>query len=291
MSEVSMDRKRIILAAVAVVLLAAAVFTYISLSDNNTAVDKNQVLQQESTTAVDQTAAAGTMETAGTETAEQTAGIATAGVEVTRSEDIEVRYDSPEYDLKATLCEDSNKRTFVKLEYYLDGAGTTMEAESDKLPELDGIFEKREQAGTASGVFKVKYAYLNPGLSKAYLQIAGSTNTCFEETTLYSFNLKDFSIKKLFSNIGKYSDMKFNKDFSLLGYSFEDPPYMSVFQENSLFEILDCKSDEFKVKGSRTASGKIAGSDRDPAFVYDYTFASWQSNTVARLKQDRNSNK
>ena len=279
-----MDRKRLILAAAAVVLLAAAIFTYISLSGNNTAVDKKQALE-ESTAAVDNTETAGTVKAAETTAAEQTASTDMTGPEIIRSEDIEVRYNSPEYDLKALLCEDTDKRTFVKLEYYLDGAGTTMEADSDKLPELAGIFEKRDEAGSASGTFKVGYAYLNPVFSKVYLLITGSSNVGFEDTAFYSLNLKDFSIKKLFNYTGKYSDMNFNKDFSLLGYSFDDPPHLSVFQENSLFEILDCKSDEFKVKGSRISSGKTAGTDRDPAFVYDYTFASWQSNTMARLKQ------
>ena len=279
-----MDRKRLILVAVAVVLLAAAVFTYISLSGNNTAVDKKQALE-ESTTAMDNTQAVGTVEAAETIAAEQTSSTDMTEPEIIRSEGIEVRYNSPEYDLKAALCEDSNKRTFVKLEYYLEGAGTTMEADSEKLPELTGMFEKMDDAGSETGTFKVGYAYLNPGFSKVYLLITGSSNAVFEGTAFYSLNLKDFSIKKLFNYTGKYSDMSFNKDFSLLGYSFDDPPYLSVFQENSLFEILDCKSDEFKVRGSRIPSGKTAGTDRDPAFVYDYAFASWQSNTVARLKQ------
>lgn len=281
-----MDRKRLILAAAAFVLLAAAVFTYFSLSGKNTAVDKNRVLQQETSAAAENTAAAGTVAVAGTAKEEQTASTDMNEPEIIRSESIEVKYNSPEYDLKASLCEDSLNRTFVKLEYYLEGAGTVMEADSEKLPELAGIFEKRDEPGTTAGAFKVSYAYLNPVFSKVYLQIAGGgSNTGFEETTFYSLNLKDSSIKKLFFYSGKFSDMSFNKDFSLLGYSFDDPPHLSVFQENSLFEILDCKSDEFKVKGSRTASGKIVGTDRDPAFVYDYTFISWQSNTVARLKQ------
>ncbi len=282
-----MGRNRFILAAAAVVLLAAAVFTYFSLSGNNTAVDQNQAPGPGTTVAADTAADSAGLEdsasVAGTAVEEQAEPAAVQEPEITKSEDIEVRYNSPEYDLKASLCEDSDKRTFVKLEYYLDGAGTIMEADSEKLPELNGIFDKRTEAGT--GIFKVKYAYLNSVLSKVYLQIAGASNAGYEETALYSLNLKDSSIKKLFSYPGKYSDMSFNKDFSLLGYSFDDPPHLSVFQESSLFEILDCKSDEFKVKGSRTASGKTAGAGRDPSFLYDYTFDSWQSNTAARLKQ------
>lgn len=277
-------RNRCIFIVAAVILLVAAVFTYISLSGNNTAVDIKQAAE-ESTAAVNGAEAAGTAEATETAAVEPTASTAMTEPEITGSEEIEVRYNSPEYDLKASLCEDSGKRTFVRLEYYLDGAGTTMEAASDKLPELDGIFEKRDQADAASGAFKVRYAYLNPGLSKVYLQITGGSNAGFEETALYRLDLNDFSVKKLFSNTGKFSDMRFNKDFSLLGYSFDDPPYLSVFQENSLFDILDCKSDEFKVRGSRTPAGKIAGTDRDPAFVYDYAFVSWESNTVARVKQ------
>jgi hypothetical protein len=282
-----MGRKGFILVAAAVILLAAAVFTYISLSGKNTSVGKDQVLEQgESTAAVDGAAAGGTVEAAGTAEPEQLPAAAeSTEPEIIRSEDIEVRYGSPEYDLKALLCEDSDKRTFVKLEYYLEGEGTTLEADSQKLPELAGIFERREEAGAASGAFKVRYAYLNPVFSKVYIRIAGGSKNGFEETALYSLNLKDFSVKKLFNYTGKYTDMSFNRDYSLLGYSFGDPPYLSVYQENELFEILDCKTDEFKVRGSRTASGKIAGMDRDPAFVYNYTFEAWQSNTVARLKQ------
>lgn len=275
-----MDRKRFILLAAAAFLLAASVFTYISLSGDNTAVNKNQVFQEPSSTN-----ASAESTTAVTTEGQQDQEVSLPVTDLIRSESIDVTGNSPEYDLKAALCEDSNKRTYISLEYYLDGTGSTIQADSSQLPELDGIFNKRDQAGNTSNSFRIRAAYLNPAYSKLYLQIIGNSFEVFEETTLYSLDLKNSTVKKLFSCTGKYSKINLNKNFSMLGYSFDDPPELSVFQESSLFDILDCKTDEFIVRGSKKPSGKLAGTDMDTTYLYNYSFIAWKSDNVARLSQ------
>ena len=271
-----MDRKKIVLAAAAFVLLAAAVFTYISLSGNKTAFDNGPASLAGGAASVPGSVSGA----AASGEAEETTAPAP---QIIKSEELEIAYNSPEYDLKALLREYSDRQSVVELEYYLDGTGTSMEIGGKIVPELESIFENRTGAGQDS--YKVKGAYLNPVYSKLYLQIAGKAYEGFEDTALYSVDLKEQTVKKLFSYVGKYSKMLFNKSFSLLGYSFDDPPVSSVFQENTLFEILDCKTDEFKVRGSRVSSGNKAGAGRDAGFIYDYSFLEWKSDTVARLKQ------
>lgn len=275
-----MDRRKIVLTAAAVVLLAAAVFTYFSFSGNRTAFDSSQA-PTEPSAAVDAASASGAGY--GTTASEEAGETAAPAAQIIKSEDVEISYNSPEYDLKAALREYSDMQSRVELEYYLEGAGTSMEIGSKVIPELEGIFEKRDGAGSDS--YKVRGAYLNPVYSRLYLQIAGKSGNGFEETALYSVDLKNQTVIKLFSYRGKYSKMQFNKSFSLLGYSFGDPPEMSAFQESSLFDILDCKTDEYKVRNSRLPSGKTAGGDRDAGYVYDYGFIAWRSDTIARLQQ------
>lgn len=102
---------------------------------------------------------------------------------------------------------------------------------------------------------------------------------------MYVISLSDASTKKVFSRRGKFGDMSFSKDFKYLGYSYNDPRESSVLQEASLLEIIDCGSDDFVVKNTRTREDKKIASNMKPETVYDYTFVAWYSNNTVKVKQ------
>jgi len=286
-----MTKRKHVVFILVIILFAAGAFTYYSFMNAGMKTADIQAGQSStlsvninttaSTESLDQSQPATDVKT--TVDTSSTDGTASKD-QLLNMEDIEVKNNTPEYELKAALCEDENKKTFIEIGYYKDGQTVSEKIDEVSIPGLAGIFENRSSKNAAIGAFKVKYAYLNSKNNKLYLEIQGNVLKDFAETAMYSFNLGDLSVKELFSFQGKFSNVAFNKDYSKMAYSFENPPYSSMYQESSVFEIIDCTNDTFVIKGSRDKNGKLVG-DRDPAYIYNYTFISWQSNSIVKLNQ------
>lgn len=207
-----------------------------------------------------------------------------------RCEAVDVDENTKEYDLELNLCEDGDHKTFIRLTYYHDGVSVINELDEGQLPELSEIFENREREQGKGQSYAIGQALLNPVQGQLYLLINGAPIDRFTQASFYMVNLLDMSVKKLFSYPGLYGKMQFSSDYGLLAYSFEDPPSMSVFQQDFLIEVYDCKNGEYLVKGNRRADSMYIGSNgaKDPEILYNYSFKSWQSSKVIQLKQGRN---
>ncbi len=216
--------------------------------------------------------------------------------ELAAFENVKVDFNTPEYDIEAVLCENAGKKTFLRLRYYMDGVSSMHDIYEEQIPELKSIFENRavEAAGggkeqgdpdaaAAAAPYTVNQALLNPVRGQLYILINGAPLDGYTQSALYIIDLYDVSIKKLFSYPAKYGKMSFNSDFALLAYSFEDPPLMSTYQEDSLIEVYSCTGDEFLVRGSRRADQSLIGPDGDPGHIYDYTFRGWAAADTVKL--------
>jgi hypothetical protein len=53
--------------------------------------------------------------------------------ELAASENVRVEYNSPEYDIEVTLCENTEKKTFLRLKYYTDGISTVHELYEEQI--------------------------------------------------------------------------------------------------------------------------------------------------------------
>lgn len=204
---------------------------------------------------------------------------------LTKTEAVTVNGNSPEFEMELKLCENTDKKTFIRLQFYLNGAGVDQELDEGELPELAGIFENREKETGNTEAFKIAQALLNPVYSQLYLLIQGAPLGAYTQTSLYLIELNGMSVKKLFSYPGLYGKMVLNKDFRLLAYHFGDPPHLSNFQEDNLVEVFDCTSGEYVIKGNRDKSGNVLGKNSSPDYLYDYEFESWQSVNVLKLRQ------
>lgn len=189
------------------------------------------------------------------------------------TEHINVRYNSPEYDLELLLCESRDKSNFLRLRYYRDGASTEEELRDDVITEL------------SKESFKISQVLLNPVYSKLYLLIQDGPAQRESNKSLYMINLDDLSVKLLFSYPADFSELLFNNNFKLMAYSFEKPPYISSIQENSLLDVYDCQKDEYIIKTSRDKNNNIIGETGSQNFLYDYELKGWESGTVLRLTQ------
>lgn len=210
--------------------------------------------------------------------------------EVINIENVPVYNNSPVYDLKVKLQENTQGQVYLVLEYFSEGVGISKKINEEHIPEIKYIFKKRSSSSPDAGEGKkgycVKAAYLNPKYSKVYFMIEGKS---FEkeasEMSIYSYDFNSSSTEKIFSAVGVYTGLHFTNDFEYMGFSYCDLPVSSVFQEESLLQILNCKTNRFIVKNSRHLNGKTIGKNRAPELVYSYTFLSWESKTVARLKE------
>lgn len=184
---------------------------------------------------------------------------------ITNSEDIQVNNNSLEYDMKASLYEKSTGETFLRLEYYSGGNSVVKELGTDKIPEIKDVFQSGAKIRGKPGQ-RVKAVYLNSRYSKAYLLVEGKTRKDDVETFLYSFNLKDFVLKKLYSDYGSYSELLFNKDFKYLAFSYTS----EIMPRTSFLQVIKCDNDEMLI-------------DKNKKFTY--SIISWQTGNIAKLKE------
>lgn len=198
------------------------------------------------------------------------------------SEEIPVVNNTPEYGLKASLCSSESGIEFIRLEFYSDGEGVSREVNEEQIPEIDGIFEKRTGL---EDEYEIDAIYLNIIHSKVYFLVKGRNNSGFTEAALYSLDLKGNPPEKLYSAAGKYTELFLSKNNEYLGFSFYDNPAGSMFQENSLLQVIRCKSDDFIVKNSRTQNDALLGGIKDTKHIYDYEMLSWHSDGIARLRE------
>lgn len=216
------------------------------------------------------------------------------------SENVPVSYNSPEYDISVQLCENKDKRAFLKLRYYKDGATVENELDEGQIPELADIFGSRGGNGQSDGTqqkdvafqagdtpYSIGQALLNPVHGQLYLMVNGAGMGQYVQSSFYVIDLGDMSVKKLFSYPAKYGKMYFNRDFSLLAYSFSDPPNMNVYQEESIVEVLDCANLEFLIRGSRKPDNSIIGRNSAEGFIYDYAFEGWHTSGIIKLIREK----
>lgn len=284
-----MARRNIVISSIIVILLVGAVYLLLdrhatdssinfsySVGTKEAAGDNSDAAATDKAKVTDEggegTASGGREDTAGDE------------IQIVKSVELEVRNNSPEYDLKVYLCRDSKGAEFLRFEYYYNGVGTVNELGADKIPELVDAFG--EKAGEPDkNIYKVKNVYLNSRYSKVYFAIRGEGSGDYAETAVYGVNLGDFSHKKLFSEAGKFSDLLFSKNFKYVGFSFFRNTDSGTYQEKSLLQVARCEDDLLLVKGSRTQNGDLIGQPRDADFIRDYEILSWQSENTARLKE------
>lgn len=306
-------RKSLIVFIIAVLMLAAAIIYFdTQLLDHVKQTTKQQENTEEAGAENPKPAVQEPAEENGEEAQEDVPGddAGTDGTDAETDENlliagesVPVSYNTPEYDIEVELCENKEMKTFIRLKYYKDGASVGNEIDEEQIPELAGIFESRSEAGegdssqqndageqgTASEEdrpYSIGQALLNPVHGQLYLMVNGARTDQYIQSSFYLVDLNDMSVKKLFSYPAKYGRMYFNRDFSMLAYSFSDPPKMKVYQEDSILEIFDCVNSEFVVRGSRRDGDSLIGKNSVPGYIYDYIFISWQAPGVVRLTRD-----
>lgn len=203
-------------------------------------------------------------------------------VKVIKSEEVKVLNNSPEYDFKASIYENSLNETYLKFEYYSEGTGIVKEFGYDKIPELKDMF--------------INSISFNPKKSKAYFIIEGKNQAGDTGIALYCFSLKDSNVKKIFEGVGKSSELKFSNSSNYLAFNFMPGVAVKGSEpENNYFQVVNCDTDELIIKNSSANKGNLIGGEKDKNLRYEYSFISWNNNTSAKVKEikylmDKNGN-
>ncbi len=204
---------------------------------------------------------------------------------IIRSEPVPVTGNTPEYDMRITVYETSDLKTFLRMEYFLNGMSIEKELDEEQLPEITGILENTSSQQDDINTKQIQQSLLNPVYGQIYLLIHGGPAGEYSQTSFYRIELADKTVHKLFTYPGLYGKILFNRDFSLMAYSFDDPPVMSVYQEDKLLEVYDCKKGEYTVRGSKDQNGQYLGINHSKGYLYDYELVAWESLNVVRIKQ------
>ncbi|MCX7708567.1 MAG: hypothetical protein N2484_01830 [Clostridia bacterium] len=275
-----MNRRRLLIAA-SIIIIALLGAAYVTLSQPK-ANSKNEesAAKKVETAVVD----------SGKKTEEKNPDLTEPAVsekkeENIKSEEIAVANNTPEYDMKAFLCQLNSGEVFMKLEYYVNGESLTRQVNAETVPQLKDVFSKREKNTSNPQAFGIQSVYLNPKLHKAYFIASDKPIMESAEITLYGMDLKEGSVNKLFSQIGKFSDFKFSKDMKYLAFSYVESALSSQYPRRTLLQVLECSKDKFAVNGNKDAKGNLIGNNTDQKMVYHYSLMSWQSNNTLKIKE------
>lgn len=208
---------------------------------------------------------------------------------IIRSKPIAVAGNTPEYELQASLCEADDSKLFIRIEYFINGMSVVNELDEKQVPEISGILESTSSQHDDINTEGIQQLLLNPMYGQLYMLIgskpgAKDSQNSFQ-TSFYKINLSDMAVERLFSYQATYGKMVFNKDYSLLAYSFKDLPQMSTYQEDSMLSVYDCKAGKYIIKANRDTDLRLIGTNSSPGFLYDYEFVSWNSLNTLRLRQ------
>ncbi len=192
-----------------------------------------------------------------------------------RTESIPVLNNSQEIDLSAKLCENSSKETSLEFKFKSNGLYINKEIGSDKIPELEGTLEKRH-AETGSAVKNVR---LNSRYAKAYIAVEGGIYGTDADSAVYIYNLKDFSLTKLASGMGYFSDMAFSGDSNYAAFTYS----AGYDEKNSFLQVADCRTDRLKVDRSKYEDGTFLGNQT--GLKYSYAFVKWFTPSILELSE------
>ncbi|HHW47076.1 MAG TPA: hypothetical protein GXX14_00455, partial [Clostridiaceae bacterium] len=179
-----------------------------------------------------ETGDAGQNEESQTDTAEKVQNAAEK-TKPEKTQELKVLNNTLEYDFKAVLVGREGSGTFLKISHYLEGAGVEKEFGSDFIDELKHISITGSNEGTGGMDMSIGTVYLNPKQSKAYFILReNSAEDNMANVSLYSYNMIDGTIKKLFSDTGTFTDLFFTKDYKYMGFSYYDHPSAGALEEN-----------------------------------------------------------
>ncbi len=203
-------------------------------------------------------------------------------IHVVRSEEIAVANNLLEYDLKASIYMDSVNKSFLKLEYYLDGESRVKELDEESIPEIRDIFINGTGGQLQNPGDRILKVILNSRLSKCYIIVPGKVVNDAADISVYSYNLKEGTAKKIFENHAiKLSDVVITKDSRYLAFSYlkEDSP------DKAYLMVYICDGDVILVNGNIDPSGNPIAKNIEKGYRHYYDLSSWYTNTSLLLKE------
>ena len=201
--------------------------------------------------------------------------------DLVKKEAINVFNNGTDLDLHANLVENKNGQVSLNLAYKLKGKLITKNIDATNITEIRNIFRFREKYGSG---YKLKNMLLNRKKDMIYFLVEGKQREKYTQTSIYSYNLKNSKIEKIFYDLGVFSEFSVSPDGKYNAFSYLNCPQNITRNEKSIVVIIRC-ADNKLVLNSREDITKKQFNKNNDLFVYSFRFIKWRSNSICQLSK------
>lgn len=198
-----------------------------------------------------------------------------------KKETIDVFNNEAGIDLHANLVENKNGQVLLSLAYKLNGKLVTKNIDASNITEIRNIFGFRKKYGNG---YKLKNMLLNKKSDKLYFSIEGKQKDKYTQTSIYSYNLKNSKIEKVFYDVGVFSNFSISPDGKHNAFSYLNCPQNITHNEKNIVVIIRCSDNKLELNSNKIILGKQIEKSND-FYVYSYHFIKWRSNNICQLSQ------
>lgn len=208
-------------------------------------------------------------------------GDLTGPADLVRQEEIDIFNNESRLDLHASLTENENGQVTLNLAYKLDGKLITKSIDASNVVEIRNIFRFRDKYG---GGYKINNMLLDDKKDRLYFCVEGKQEKKYFHTTIYSYDLKNSRIDKLYYDIGVFGDFFISPDGKYNAFTYLSCPQNISYNEKNSVVIIRCSDNKLILDTGLEQGDKLRNKSGD-LFVYSYDFIKWNSGSLCELRE------
>ncbi len=201
--------------------------------------------------------------------------------QIHKHEDINIFNNNSKVNLHAHLAENENGLVTLNLAYNLNGQLVTKSIAASEINEIRNIFKFRDKYRSG---FTLKNVLLNEKMNRIYLCVEGRRDRKYSRTNMYSYDMKNSRIEKVFYDEGEFDNFVLSPDGKYNAFTYSSSPQNLSNNEKSVLIILDCENNELVFN----SNNNIKQSDPEliyDLYIYSYSFVKWRDNNACEFRQ------
>ncbi len=201
--------------------------------------------------------------------------------QIHKHEDINIFNNNAKVNLHADLAENENGLVTLNLAYNLNGKLVTKSIAASEINEIRNIFKFRDKYRSG---FTLKNMLLNEKMNRIYLCVEGRRDRKYSRTSMYSYDMKNSRIEKVFYDEGEFDNFALSPDGRYNAFTYSSSPQNLSYNEKGVLIILDCENNELVFN----SNNNIKQSDPEliyDLYIYSYSFVKWRDNNTCEFRQ------
>ncbi len=201
--------------------------------------------------------------------------------QIHKHEDINIFNNNSKVNLHADLAENENGLVTLNLAYNLNGKLVTKSIAASEINEIRNIFKFRDKYRSG---FTLKNMLLNEKMNRIYLCVEGRRDRKYSRTSMYSYDMKNSRIEKVFYDEGEFDNFALSPDGRYNAFTYSSSPQNLSYNEKGVLIILDCENNELVFN----SNNNIKQSDPEliyDLYIYSYSFVKWRDNNTCEFLQ------